>query len=410
MAKIRGFRGLRPGGNFAEKIAALPYDVVSFDEVVEIAKDNPYSFFHISRAEIDLPAGTDPYSKVVYEKGRDTLVSFRENGYFIMEEEPCLYLYSQVMNGRMQTGIVACSSIDDYMNDIIKKHELTREDKELDRTTHLNIVNANTGPVFLIHRESQEKKELIAKGMQIEPVYDFTADDGIRHIVRIVKDRNLIDAIVKSFENDVLYIADGHHRAASAVRVGKMRREENPAYTGDEEFNSFLSVIFPEEELRILAYNRIVKDLNGMSKDSFIAALEKADFSVVKDGKKEPEKVNIFSMYLDKEWYTIAPKFSVSSDPLEALDVSIVQNKILSPILGIDDPRKDNRIEFVGGIRGTAELEKLVNAGEFAVAFSLRPTDVAQLIEVSDSGQMMPPKSTWFEPKLRSGLIVHRID
>ncbi len=410
MAKIRGFRGLRPGESLAEKIAALPYDVVSFDEVVEIAKDNPYSFFHISRAEIDLPEGTDPYSRVVYEKGRDTLESFIEKKYFIMEEEPCLYLYSQVMNGRMQTGIVACSSIDDYMNDTIKKHELTREDKELDRTTHLNIVNANTGPVFLIYRESQEKKELVAKGMQVEPVYDFTADDGIRHIVRIIKDRNLVDAIVKSFQNDVLYIADGHHRAASAVRVGKMRREKNPSYTGEEEFNSFLSVIFPEDELRILAYNRLVKDLNGMDKKSFIAALEKAGFSVKKDGKKEPDRVNTFSMYLDNEWYTLAPEFSLSSDPLESLDVSIVQNRILSPILGIDDPRKDNRIEFVGGIRGTAELEKLVNAGEFAVAFSMRPTDVAQLIEVSNSGQMMPPKSTWFEPKLRSGLLVHRID
>ena len=410
MAKIRGFRGLRPGGNLAEKIAALPYDVVSFDEVVEIAKDNPYSFFHISRAEIDFPEGTDPYSKVVYEKGRDTLESFIEKKYFIMDEEPCLYLYSQVMNGRMQTGIVACSSIDDYMNDVIKKHELTREDKELDRTTHLNIVNANTGPVFLIHRESQEKKELVAKGMEVEPVYDFVADDGIRHIVRIIKDRNLIDAIVESFQKDVLYIADGHHRAASAVRVGKMRREKNPAYTGEEEFNSFLSVIFPEDELRILAYNRLVKDLNGMDKNSFIAALEIAKFSVKKDGKKEPDRVNRFSMYLDNEWYTLAPEFAVSSDPLEALDVSILQNNILSPILGIDDPRTDNRIEFVGGIRGTKELEKLVNAGEFAVAFSMRPTDVAQLIEVSNSGQMMPPKSTWFEPKLRSGLLVHRLD
>lgn len=410
MAKIRAFRGLRPGENLADKIAALPYDVVSFEEVVEIAGDNPYSFFHISRAEIDLPEGTDPYSKTVYEKGRDTLLSFTEKGYFIMDEEPFLYLYSQVMNGRMQTGIVACSSIDDYMNDVIKKHELTREDKELDRTTHLDIVNANTGPVFLIHRESEEKKALVAKGMEIEPVYDFTAVDGIRHIVRVIKDRELIDAIVDSFKDDVMYIADGHHRAASAVRVGKMRRESNPSFTGEEEYNSFLSVIFPEDELRILAYNRLVKDLNGMDRESFIAALESAGFSVTGDGKKEPDKVNTFSMYLEGQWYTIKPLFPVSEDPLEALDVSILQNKILSPVLGIDNPRKDNRIEFVGGIRGTAELEKLVNAGRFSVAFSMRPTDVAQLIDVSDSGQMMPPKSTWFEPKLRSGLLVHRID
>jgi len=409
MAKIRAFRGLRPGDNLADKIAALPYDVVSFEEAAEIAGDNPYCFFHISRAEIDLPPDTDPYSRTVYEKGRDTLLEFTEKGYFKMDEKPSLYLYSQVMDGRMQTGIVACSSIDDYMNDIIKKHELTREDKELDRTTHLDIVKANTGPVFLIHRESEEKKALVAKGMALEPVYDFTADDGIRHIVRIIEDPNLIEAIVKSFQDDILYIADGHHRAASAVRVGKMRREQNPAYTGEEEFNSFLSVIFPENELRILAYNRLVKDLNGLDKDSFIAAL-KAEFSVEKDGKKVPDAVNTFSMYLDNEWYTLKPLSPVSTDPLEALDVSIVQKKLLAPILGIDDPRKDKRIEFVGGIRGTAELEKLVNAGKFAVAFSMRPTDVAQLIDVSDSGQMMPPKSTWFEPKLRSGLLVHRID
>ncbi len=409
MAKMKSFRAIRPRRDLADKIASLPYDVVSLEEVKEIAKDNPYCFFHITRAEMDLDPSVDPYSEQVYKKGKSTLEQFISEGYFIREDEPLLYLYSQVMDGRMQTGIVACASIDDYMNNLIKKHELTREDKERDRTRHLDILNANTGPVFLIYRDNDEKKALLEKAMKAEPVYDFTADDGIRHIVRIIDDAKLIEAIQYSFTKDELYIADGHHRAASGVRVGKMRRENSPGYKGGEEFNYFLAVFFPHSQLRILAYNRVVRDLNGMDRDGFFAALGR-EFRVEKTGVKVPLKVNTFSMYMDREWYTLTPLFDIVSDPIESLDVTIIQKKILAPILGINDPRKEKRIDFVGGIRGTAELEKVVDSGEFAVAFSMHPTEIGQLMEVSDAGMIMPPKSTWFEPKLRSGLFVHELD
>lgn len=409
MAKIRPFKALRPRRDLADKIAELPYDVVSLPEVIEIAGNNPYNFYHITRSEMDLPAGTDPYSEEVYLKAKGTLGEFVKEGYLVRDTKPMLYLYSQVMNGRMQTGIVACASIDDYMKGLIKKHELTREDKELDRTRHTDIVNANTGPVFLFYRDSNpERKSLIEQAMKIDPVYDITAMDGIRHIVRVIEDTSLADKLVKSFDNDELYIADGHHRAASGVRVGNMRRETNKGYTGEEEFNSFLSVIFPHSQLMILSYNRVVKDLKGMSKDEFIKKVS-ADFTVAKSGLKVPEKVNTFSMYIGGEWYTLTPSFEISSDPIESLDVTIIQKRILAPLLGIEDPRKDKRIDFVGGIRGTAELEKIVNSGEFAVAFSMFPTEIEQLMNVSDAGMIMPPKSTWFEPKLRDGLLIHEL-
>lgn len=410
MAKIRAFKALRPKKELADKIAELPYDVVSLPEVIEIAGNNPYNFYHITRSEMDLPAGTDPYSEAVYLKGRETLEAFIKEGYLVRDTKPMLYLYSQVMDGRMQTGIVACASIDDYMKEIIKKHELTREDKELDRTRHTDIVNANTGPVFLFYRDSnQERKTLIEEAMKLEPVYDFTAPDGIRHIVRVIEDSALVEKLEKSFEGDELYIADGHHRAASGNRVGNMRREKNKDYTGEEEFNSFLSVIFPHSQLMILSYNRVVRDLNGMSSEDFMKKIS-ADFKVIKSGVKVPERVNTFSMYLGGEWYTLVPSFEISSDPIESLDVTIIQKKILSPLLGIDDPRRDKRIDFVGGIRGTSELEKIVDSGDFAVAFSMFPTEIGQLMNVSDAGMIMPPKSTWFEPKLRDGLLIHELD
>lgn len=410
MAKIKAFKALRPRKELADKIAELPYDVVSPGEVIEIAGKNPYNFYHITRSEMDLPAGTDPYSEAVYLKAKGTLDEFVRNGYLIRDAKPMLYLYSQVMNGRMQTGIVACASIDDYMKGIIKKHELTREEKELDRTRHTDIVNANTGPVFLFYRDnSAERKALIDHAMKIEPVYDITASDGIRHIVRVIDDSSLVEKLVKSFENDVLYIADGHHRAASGVRVGNVRRERNKNFTGDEEFNSFLSVIFPHSQLMILSYNRVVKDLNGMSSDEFMKRIA-SDFTVTKSGVKVPEKVNTFSMYLGGEWYTLTPSFEILKDPIESLDVTIIQKRILAPLLAIEDPRKDRRIDFVGGIRGTAELEKIVNSGDFAVAFSMYPTEIEQLMNVSDAGMIMPPKSTWFEPKLRDGLLIHELD
>jgi len=409
MAKIRAFRGIRPVKDLADKIAELPYDVVSLPEVIQIAGNNKYNFYHVTRSEMDLAPGTDPYSPEVYKKAKETFDMFRDKGYMVTDQKPMFYLYSQVMEGRMQTGIVACADVDDYIKETIKKHELTREEKELDRTRHVDITRANTGPVFLIYRDSDEKRKLVEKAMKAEPVYDFTAVDGIRHIVRVIDDQVLIDEIQKSFVKDELYIADGHHRAASAVRVCKMRREKNPGYTGAEEFNGFLSVIFPHTQLKILAYNRVVKDLNGMSPDEFMKKLGE-EFIIEKSNVKVPVKVNTFSMYIGKEWYSMKPKFEISKDPIESLDVTIIQKKVLSPLLGINDPRKDKRIDFVGGIRGTAELEKIVNSGDFAVAFSMYPTEIEQLMTVSDAGLIMPPKSTWFEPKLRDGLLVHELE
>lgn len=409
MAKIRAFRGIRPVKELADKIAELPYDVVSLPEVIGIAGNNPYNFYHVTRSEMDLAPGTDPYSPEVYKKAKETFETFISKGYMIEERKPMFYLYSQVMDGRMQTGVVACADVDDYLKEIIKKHELTREEKELDRTRHIDITKANTGPVFLIYRDNDQKRKLVERAMKAEPVYDFTAVDGIRHIVRLIEDQQLIEEIEKSFTDDELYIADGHHRAASAVRVCKMRREANPGYTGDEEFNGFLAVIFPHSQLKILAYNRVVRDLNGMSDDGFMKKLSQ-EFTVEKSGVKVPVKVNTFSMYFRGEWYTVKPEFKISEDPIESLDVTIIQKKILAPLLGINDPRKDKRIDFVGGIRGTAELEKIVDSGEFAVAFSMYPTEIEQLMNVSDAGMIMPPKSTWFEPKLRDGLLVHVLE
>jgi uncharacterized protein (DUF1015 family) len=409
MAKIRAFRGIRPVKELADKIAELPYDVVSLPEVIAIAGNNPYNFYHVTRSEMDLAPGTDPYSPEVYKKAKETFDMFIDKGYMVIDKEPMFYLYSQVMDGRTQTGIVACADVDDYLSEKIKKHELTREEKELDRTRHIDITRANTGPVFLIYRDSDEKRKLVEKAMTAEPVYDFTAVDGIRHIVRLIEDRTLISELEKSFMQDELYIADGHHRAASAVRVAKMRREKNPGYTGKEEFNGFLSVIFPHTQLKILAYNRVVKDLNGMSADEFMKKLGE-DFIIEKSSIKVPVRVNTFSMYIGKEWYSMKPVFEISSDPIEALDVTIIQKRVLAPLLGINDPRKDKRIDFVGGIRGTAELEKVVDSGDFAVAFSMYPTEIEQLMDVSDAGMIMPPKSTWFEPKLRDGLLVHVLE
>jgi len=406
MAKIKSFRGLRPTKDLAEKVSELPYDVVSCEEAKEIAGNNTYSFFHITRPEIGLSCDMDPYDDVVYKTGKKNLDFFIEHGILKQDDDAKLYLYTQVMDGRPQTGLVACVSIDDYINNNVKKHELTREDKEKDRTKHLNILNANTGPVFLLYREDGSRQSIFKKAMQLEPEYDFVADDGIRHIVRVIDDNSMINDIEKSFKDDTLYIADGHHRAASGVRVGQNRREDNPGFTGEEEYNGFLAVIFPHDQLKILAYNRVVKDLNGMNTGQFLEILKK-NFSVEKTGKMNPEGIREFSMYLDGNWYTLQPQFEISKDPIESLDVRILQDNLLNPVLGIKDPRTEKRINFIGGIRGTAELEKLVDSGEYKVAFSMFPTSVEQLMDVSDSDGIMPPKSTWFEPKLRSGLFVH---
>ena len=408
MAKIRGFRGIRPERSLAEKVAELPYDVVSSEEARAVAGDNKYSFYHVTKPEIGMEEGIDIYSPEVYEQGCRNLDRFIEEGVLVQDEEPKLYLYTQVMNGRAQTGLLTCVSIDDYLENRIKKHELTRKDKEADRTRHLDILSANTGLVFLIVREDGSKKNIFEEAMKIEPEYDFTSEDGVRHIIRIIEGKDLAQSFINAFDGDILYIADGHHRAASAVSVGVNRREMNPDYSGDEEFNSFMAVIFPHDQLNILPYNRAVKDLNGRSSDEFITEISK-NFKITESGEKEPTAIHSISMYLDSKWYTLTPSFDISSDPIESLDVTILQKFVLSPMLGIDDPRTDNRISFIGGIRGTKELEKLVDSDGFRVAFSMYPTTVEQLMEVSDSDGIMPPKSTWFEPKLRSGLVVHRI-
>ena len=409
MAQIRPFKGLRPKPDLAEAVAELPYDVVNSEEARNIAEGNTRSFFHITKPEIDMEPGINIYDSSVYSAGKNALQRFIADGTLQQDEEPMLYLYTQVMNGKAQTGLVACVSIDDYVEKRVKKHELTREDKEKDRTTHLDILNANTGPVFLLYRENGTKKQLFAEGMKAEAVYDFEAEDGVRHTLRPIADQALIEKFVQAFGPENLYIADGHHRAASAVRVGLNRREDNPSYTGDEEFNSFLTVIFPHDELGILAYNRVVKDLNGMEPQSFIEAL-KGNFTVEETSEKEPATTKAFSMYLEGKWYAVKPTFEVSNDPIDGLDVKILQDHLLQPLLGIEDPRTDSRISFVGGIRGTVELEKLVDSGAQKVAFSMYPTTLEQLMDVSDVDGIMPPKSTWFEPKLRSGLVVHLLD
>ncbi|MCX7884904.1 MAG: DUF1015 family protein [Caloramator sp.] len=413
MVVLRPFKAIRPKKGLAQKVAALPYDVMNSDEAREMVKGNPYSFLHIDKAEIDLDKDIDIYDKKVYKKARENLYDFINRGIFVKDEKPYLYIYRLIMNGRSQTGIVGCTSIDDYMNNVIKKHEFTRADKELDRINHVDFCNANTGPIFLTYKNKKEINDIIAEWTKKQPEYDFTAEDGISHIVWVIDDEKTILKLVNLFkEIDSLYIADGHHRAASAVKVGIKRREENKNYTGDEEFNFFLSVIFPDSDLYIMDYNRVVKDLNGLSSEEFIKKIsEKFYIKLYKgEGQFKPLKKHTFGMYLDGMWYELAAKEGTfdEKDPVERLDVSILQNNLLSPILDIKDPRTDKRIDFIGGIRGLKELEKRVNEG-MKVAFSMYPTTIDDLMDIADAGKVMPPKSTWFEPKLRSGLFIHEL-
>ena len=412
MAVIRQFKAIRPTPEMAEKVAALPYDVVNSEEAAEMVIGNPYSFLHVDKAEIDLPAGTDIYSPEVYEKAKSNLEKMITDGVLVKDEKPMLYVYELTMDGRSQTGLVACTSIDEYMQGIIKKHELTREDKEQDRIRHVDICNANTGPIFLAYRTVDEISEIVDNVKKNAPVYDFTAEDGIIHRAWIIDDEETINRLVKLFK-DVpnLYIADGHHRNASAAKVGLKRRNENPNYTGDEEFNYYLAVIFPSDQLKILDYNRVVKDLNGLSEEEFIKKLsEKFDIAET-EGRAKPDKAYDFGMYMDGKWYMLTAKDEIrSKDAVKGLDVSILQDNVLIPILGIGDIRTDKRIDFVGGIRGLGELEKRVDSGEMKVAFAMYPTSIEQLMTIADENKIMPPKSTWFEPKLRSGLFIHSLD
>lgn len=412
MAILRPFKAVRPKPEYAEKVGALPYDVMNSDEAREAVRDNPYSFLHIDKAEIDLPLGTDLYSDEVYNKAGENLCSLCENGVCMQDEKPMLYIYRQIMNGRAQTGIVGCTAIDDYINNIIKKHEFTRADKEADRIRHVDACDANTGPIFLTHRENKAVSEITENWKNTHtPVYDFIGPDGVRQTVWTVDDSETVKKLTGEFENiPYLYIADGHHRAASAVRVGQMRRGGGE-YDKNAEFNFFLSVIFPCDQLKIMDYNRVIEDLNGLSNEGFFEKIsEKFDFEEVGKTALSPKERHTLGMYLDKKWYKLTAKenFIDEADPVKRLDVSILQENLIAPVLGILDPRTDSRIDFVGGIRGLKELERRVDNG-MRLAFSMCPTSLGELMDIADAGEVMPPKSTWFEPKLLSGLFIHKL-
>lgn len=411
MSDIRPFCAVRPNEAFASKIAALPYDVYTRKEAKKEVEKNPLSFLRIDRPETMFPDDMDMYAPKVYQKARNVLEEMIEKGEFIQDETPCYYLYELTRNGHRQTGIVACASIDDYFNGTIKKHENTREEKEQDRIRHVDTLDTQTGPIFLAYRFDAVLKEIIEETKRKRPVYDFISEDKITHRVWVIDESEMIERIQQCFVKiNKIYIADGHHRAASAIKVGCKRRKEYPGYTGEEEFNYFLCTLFAEEELEILDYNRVVKDLNGLSETEFLEKI-KENFEVeeAEESPYAPKQKKEFGMYLGKKWYKLQiKKEQISDDVVENLDVSILQNKLLKPILGIKEPGKDNRIIFVGGIRGLKELENCVENG-FQVAFSMYPTSMQELFSVADAGRLMSPKSTWFEPKLRSGLFLHKI-
>jgi uncharacterized protein (DUF1015 family) len=424
MAHVKPFRGLRPVPEKVGDVASPPYDVLNSEEAREKAKDNPLSFLHIVKPEIDLDPSVDLYDPKVYAKGAENLKRLIDDKVMVQDEKPCYYIYKLRMGDHEQIGLVAVASVADYIQNKIKKHEHTRPDKEQDRVNHVNHLNAQTGPVFLTYRASQEIDKLIQEGMKNEPVYDFVGDYEVQHTFYVVDESSLIDKISKAFAAiDALYVADGHHRSAAATRVRNMRMEANPGHTGEEAYNYFLTVIFPDSQMRILDYNRVATDLNGLSEDEFLSKVDEK-FDITIQGMScgacggcgqephRPQAMHEFGLYLDGQWYALKAKESTfdASDPIAQLDVSILQENLLTPILGVQDPRTDKRVAFVGGIRGLTELEKLVDNGTYAVAFALYPTSIHQLLSVADAGKVMPPKSTWFEPKLRSGVVVHLLD
>ena len=408
MAVIRPFRALRPRPDRAQLVASVPYDVVNTDEARALADGNPLSFLHVSRPEIDLPAGTDIHSDAVYRKAVENFETLISNCPLEKETAPSLYLYRLIMGEHEQVGIVAVCSIDEYDDGTIRKHERTRRDKEDDRTRHMLMLKAQTGPVFLTYRRSAEIDGQVAAAINAEPLFDLTAADGVRHTIWRL---DQTDVLVRSFESvPLLYIADGHHRAASASRARAELKEQSFAHTGKEDYNYFLTVIFPDSQVQILAYNRTVHDLNGLTKEEFLDEI-RSQFSITENANPQPPQRGHWSMYLDGKWYglQLSPAATQPAGTVASLDVSILQDRLLDPILGIKDVRTDKRIDFIGGLRGTKELERLVNEGKAAVAFSLYPTTVAELLMVSDANEIMPPKSTWFEPKLRDGLLIHTI-
>lgn len=412
MAVLKAFRAYRPTTAYADKVAALPYDVMNSDEARKAAFGNPYSFLHVDKAEIDLPKTVDIYDEKVYLKAKENLQKLICADVLQQDETDSLYIYMQTWKGRSQTGLVGCTAVDDYQNAVIKKHEFTRADKEADRIRHVDTLDANTGPIFLTYRgEASVTAVLDAWKASHEPIYDFTANE-VRQTVWAVTDAATVEKLIALFrEIPSLYIADGHHRAASAVKVAEKRRAEHPDYDGTEEFNFFLSVLFPAEELRILDYNRLLFDLNGLSEEALLARLRAADFTVEKAAQVpyKPTEKHTFGLYLGGEWYRLAAKAGTvdEDDPVRRLDVSILQERVIAPIFGIQDPRTDKRIDFVGGIRGLSELELRVDSGEAKAAFAMFPTAPEELMAIADAGLVMPPKSTWFEPKLLSGLFIH---
>ena len=412
MAKIRPFNAIRPAGGLEDKIAALPYDVYNRAEAKEAVKGNDISFLRIDRAETSFPDDVDTYDDRVYAKANELFRGMLDKEEFVKDDKPCYYIYELTMDGRAQTGIAACASIDDYINSVIKKHENTRADKEVDRIRHVDALSAQTGPIFLAYRASEAINAIVERVKSTPAVNDFTSDDGIRHRVWIIDDTSDIAGIEKAFAGmDSIYIADGHHRCASAVKVGLKRREEHKDYTGDEEFNYFLSVLFPDEQLMIMDYNRVLKDLNGHSIDEVLGILrEMGELTERGTEPYKPAHKGEVSVFAEGKWYSLDfDKRYLSDDPVEGLDVSILQNNVLKPVFGIDDPKTDKRIDFVGGIRGLKELERRCGA-DCKLAFAMYPTSIQELFDVADAGLLMPPKSTWFEPKLRSGLFIHEIE
>jgi uncharacterized protein (DUF1015 family) len=416
MSILKAFKGLRPPVHLVKQLASRPYDVLNSEEARVEADGNPYSLLHVTKAEIDLPKGIDEHSQEVYNKVVENFAAFRKNGWLVQDPEDKLYIYAQTMDGRTQYGIVGCTHIDDYFNNHIKKHELTRKDKEEDRMIHVRITNANVEPVFFSYPANAEVDAIVSKIVNNEaPVYDFVADEGFGHHFWVINDKTIISKLVELFDKKIpsLYVADGHHRTAAAALVGLEKRKENPGYSGKEEFNYFMSVLFPDNQLKIIDYNRLVKDLNGMDAAGFIDKLNKV-FDVENKGTViyRPTGLHNFSMYLEGKWYSLTAKKGTynDSDPIGVLDVTILSNLILEPILDIKDLRTSKRIDFVGGIRGLGELKKRVDNGDNKVAFALYPVSMKQLIDIADTGNIMPPKTTWFEPKLRSGLVVHLLD
>ena len=413
MATVRPFKGFRPRPEFAAQVAAKPYDVLNSDEARAEAGDKPLSFLHVGKPEIDLPRDINLYDERVYQKGKENLQQLISQGVLQEDPRPSFYLYAQTMNNHTQYGLVGCASVQEYLNDTIKKHEHTRKDKEDDRTKHVEVTNAHSGPIFLTYRAEPTLDAIVDRIQRSPTVNDFVADDGIRHQLWVIDDQKTVGEITRAFGAvPALYVADGHHRSAAAARVGNERAKANPRHTGTEEYNFFLAVLFPHDQLRIMDYNRVVKDLNGKSLEQFMAEVTRVFAVEEQSGQVRPSRKGEYGMYVRERWYTLTTPSPLLAalDPVERLDVSILQRHLLRPILGIEDPRTSKRIDFVGGIRGLGELERRVDSGEMTVAFALYPTSISELLAIADAGKIMPPKSTWFEPKLRDGMVVHFLD